>query len=167
MKKIIVSVFAILSFFITGYSQNITVVLPNGGEHFTQGVAAPHNIIWTKSGVTSVDVFYSLDSGLTWATIATNHTDDYYNWAPPFEVTDKCLIAVQESGGSVSDTSNAVFSIVENHNYYAEWNTSMGNFRAMLHNNIIPVATQNFINLAERNFYDNLIFHRVIAGFMI
>ncbi len=30
-----------------------------------------------------------------------------------------------------------------------------------------PVSTDNFVKLAEQGFYDGLIFHRVIAGFMI
>ena len=30
-----------------------------------------------------------------------------------------------------------------------------------------PVSVTNFLNLIEQNFYDGLIFHRVIRGFMI
>lgn len=30
-----------------------------------------------------------------------------------------------------------------------------------------PKASNNFITLAEKGFYDNLVFHRVISGFMI
>lgn len=30
-----------------------------------------------------------------------------------------------------------------------------------------PVTTENFIKLAKEGFYDGLIFHRVIKGFMI
>ena len=30
-----------------------------------------------------------------------------------------------------------------------------------------PITVSNFVDLAEKNFYDGLIFHRVIAGFMI
>ncbi len=30
-----------------------------------------------------------------------------------------------------------------------------------------PITVENFVELAEKNFYDGLIFHRVIAGFMI
>ena len=32
---------------------------------------------------------------------------------------------------------------------------------------IAPITAANFISLVERNFYDGLIFHRVISGFMI
>ncbi|GEM_PF-565239 len=30
-----------------------------------------------------------------------------------------------------------------------------------------PLASENFVNLARAGFYDNLVFHRVIAGFMM
>ena len=32
---------------------------------------------------------------------------------------------------------------------------------------LAPVSVNNFINLIQKNFYDGLIFHRVIRGFMI
>ena len=36
-----------------------------------------------------------------------------------------------------------------------------------LYPNVAPNTVANFINLAQAGFYDGLIFHRVIAGFMI
>ncbi|MCM1174857.1 MAG: peptidylprolyl isomerase [Blautia sp.] len=39
--------------------------------------------------------------------------------------------------------------------------------RAELYPDIAPVSVNNFINLIQKNFYDGLIFHRVIKGFMI
>ncbi len=36
-----------------------------------------------------------------------------------------------------------------------------------LYKNIAPITVENFVKLANENFYDGLIFHRVIAGFMI
>ena len=32
---------------------------------------------------------------------------------------------------------------------------------------IAPISTDNFISLIQKKFYDGLIFHRVIPGFMI
>ena len=48
-----------------------------------------------------------------------------------------------------------------------QWYTSMGDFRAQLREDLVPMTAQNFINLTDTNFYDDLIFHRVISGFMI
>ena len=39
--------------------------------------------------------------------------------------------------------------------------------KAELYPDIAPVSVNNFISLIRRNFYDGLIFHRVIKGFMI
>jgi peptidyl-prolyl cis-trans isomerase B (cyclophilin B) len=36
-----------------------------------------------------------------------------------------------------------------------------------LYNQSSPVAAQNFINLAEGGFYDGVVFHRIVPGFMI
>lgn len=48
-----------------------------------------------------------------------------------------------------------------------QWYTSLGNFNAQLREDLVPVTAQNFIDLANSHFYDGLIFHRVISGFMI
>ncbi len=39
--------------------------------------------------------------------------------------------------------------------------------KAELYPDIAPVSVNNFISLVQQNFYDGLIFHRVIKGFMI
>jgi len=45
--------------------------------------------------------------------------------------------------------------------------TSMGDVRLELFAEQAPITTQNFLNYVSEGFYDGLIFHRVIAGFMI
>ena len=42
-----------------------------------------------------------------------------------------------------------------------------GVIRAELYPDIAPITVENFLSLAEKGFYDGLIFHRVISGFMI
>lgn len=39
--------------------------------------------------------------------------------------------------------------------------------KAELYPEIAPVSVNNFIHLIQKNYYDGLIFHRVIKGFMI
>ena len=39
--------------------------------------------------------------------------------------------------------------------------------KAELYPEIAPISVNNFISLIKKGFYDGLIFHRVIAGFMI
>ena len=40
-------------------------------------------------------------------------------------------------------------------------------FKAELYPDVAPQSVNNFISLINKNFYDGLIFHRVIKGFMI
>ncbi len=49
----------------------------------------------------------------------------------------------------------------------AKFETSMGNFRIELYSDLAPKTVKNFVDLAKKNFYDGVIFHRVIDGFMI
>ena len=42
-----------------------------------------------------------------------------------------------------------------------------GIIKAELYPNIAPITVTNFLDLVDQKFFDGLIFHRVIAGFMI
>ena len=50
---------------------------------------------------------------------------------------------------------------------YAKFETTMGNFTIELFEEQAPKTVANFVGLAEKNFYNGVIFHRVIDGFMI
>jgi peptidyl-prolyl cis-trans isomerase A (cyclophilin A) len=52
-------------------------------------------------------------------------------------------------------------------NRTATFQTSAGTFKIELFEDRAPITTKNFIDLANKNFYDGVIFHRVIDGFMI
>src|SRR5918996_5372945 len=45
--------------------------------------------------------------------------------------------------------------------------TDLGDIELDLFTQAAPKASQNFIDLAKKGFYDDVIFHRVIPGFMI
>ena len=45
--------------------------------------------------------------------------------------------------------------------------TNQGNIEIKLKTDIAPKACENFAKLAEKGYYNGLIFHRVIKGFMI
>jgi len=59
----------------------------------------------------------------------------------------------QDGGADVNRT--AVFDTIE------------GSFSIELFEDKAPITTKNFIDLAEKGFYNGVIFHRVIDGFMI
>jgi cyclophilin family peptidyl-prolyl cis-trans isomerase len=52
-------------------------------------------------------------------------------------------------------------------NRTARFHTNHGDFTVELFEDRAPTTTKNFIDLAEKGYYDGLTFHRVIAGFMI
>ncbi len=52
-------------------------------------------------------------------------------------------------------------------NRIANIKTNHGTIRFELLEDEAPKTTENFIRLAERGYYDGVIFHRVISGFMI
>jgi peptidyl-prolyl cis-trans isomerase A (cyclophilin A) len=52
-------------------------------------------------------------------------------------------------------------------NRSAQFQTNHGAFTIELFEELAPKTTSNFIDLTEKGFYDGLIFHRVIDGFMI
>jgi cyclophilin family peptidyl-prolyl cis-trans isomerase len=51
--------------------------------------------------------------------------------------------------------------------YYATFNTTAGTFVVALNPKIAPQTVNNFVFLAQHGYYNCIIFHRVIPGFMI
>ena len=51
--------------------------------------------------------------------------------------------------------------------YQATISTSLGDMVAFLYPQRAPETVNNFVNLARHHYYDGLVFHRVIQGFMI
>ena len=45
--------------------------------------------------------------------------------------------------------------------------TNQGSFKVELHEDKAPTTTANFVTLVEKGFYNGVIFHRIIPGFMI
>jgi peptidyl-prolyl cis-trans isomerase A (cyclophilin A) len=52
-------------------------------------------------------------------------------------------------------------------NRIAKFTTNQGEFKVELFEEQAPGTTKNFIDLVEKEYYDGIVFHRVIAGFMI
>lgn len=73
--------------------------------------------------------------------------------------------AAQPQDGAGGDEKQPASVSQKNHS--AIFETSKGNFRVELFEDKAPITTKNFITLVNKGFYDGLIFHRVIDGFMI
>lgn len=52
-------------------------------------------------------------------------------------------------------------------NPVAVFETNKGTFKIELFQDKAPITVKNFVDLTKKGFYDGLIFHRVIDGFMI
>lgn len=48
-----------------------------------------------------------------------------------------------------------------------KFETTMGTFKVKLYTEKAPITTKNFIDLVNKGFYNGIIFHRIIDGFMI
>ena|SRR3989344_937286 len=68
-----------------------------------------------------------------------------------------------ESTSPVEQTTSAV-AIKK---YVVTLKTTKGDIVIALNNDQTPNTVANFVSLAQKNFYDNTIFHRAIEGFMI
>ncbi len=68
----------------------------------------------------------------------------------------------------VAPAIDAAFKTMENQNMATKvlLETNMGNITIAL-NTDMPITTGNFVKLVNSGFYDGVIFHRVIEGFMI
>ncbi|MFH1589705.1 MAG: peptidylprolyl isomerase [archaeon] len=68
------------------------------------------------------------------------------------------LLLVSCSNGQVGETMTNRVAVIE---------TNHGTMEIELFEDKAPITTKNFIDLTEKGFYDGVIFHRVIANFMI
>jgi cyclophilin family peptidyl-prolyl cis-trans isomerase len=76
-----------------------------------------------------------------------------------------CNITYQPSVKKYS--SYPKMCIDKNKNYTATIETNYGNINVTLNSAAAPLAVNNFIFLSKSGFYNNIIFHRVIKGFMV
>jgi len=59
------------------------------------------------------------------------------------------------------------FALERGKRYTAKFETSMGDFAAELYSDTAPMTVNSFVFLANEGFYDGVIFHRVVPGFVV
>ncbi len=91
-----------------------------------------------------------------------------------FLITGLCLILVVIMGCGKADRKDPQVNpqakqqqSTAKNNRIAYFETSKGNFRIELFDDKAPLTSNNFAALAQKGFYNGLIFHRVIDQFMI
>ena len=77
------------------------------------------------------------------------------------------LLMVLMTTGCMAGNNNGKGANDKVANRIAVFDTNMGVFEVELTEDKTPITTENFIKLAEDGYYDGVIFHRVIDGFMI
>ncbi len=60
-----------------------------------------------------------------------------------------------------------LMDVKDNEMLVAKFETTLGNFEVQLFSKEVPKTVENFVGLASKKYYDGIIFHRVIADFMI
>jgi hypothetical protein len=73
---------------------------------------------------------------------------------------------------NVEETTNLENNNTQMSNYnegdvIAVMKTTNGTINILLETEKAPITTTNFIGLAKQGYYDGVIFHRIIKGFMI
>ena len=84
----------------------------------------------------------------------------------PVEATIKSTEEIEMTYDKTYSAPPAM-NIDEKGNYSAVIETSLGSIEIELFTDIAPITVNNFVNLSNDGYYDNVIFHRVIKGFMI
>jgi hypothetical protein len=97
----------------------LSVAYPNGGEVLQGGSQV--NVTWSymppsnddgESEGPELTIQYSTNNGVTWSEIATEDAETgYHSWIVPNVTTTTALVRVFEAGGTLNDTSNAMFAI--------------------------------------------------------
>ena len=67
---------------------------------------------------------------------------------------------------SGKDNKETETTNLEGNDYLITIKTDLGEMKAILHD-LTPLHKENFVKLAQEGFYDSLLFHRIIQGFMI
>ena len=95
------------------------ITSPNGGEVWSE--QSTQTITWNKGGNVSYNVQLRYFNGYSWSYITSNTPNDgEHSWTIP-DITsssDSCLIWIGDGSSSISDTSDAYFTLTADSTYY-------------------------------------------------
>jgi hypothetical protein len=102
------------NFEILKINRTITITSPNGNEKWEGG--SKHNITWTHTTDTKIDISFSPNAGSDWYRIDSDisSTTGSYEWTVPNEPSDYCkvrLVDTKDAANSISDSKD-FFSIL-------------------------------------------------------
>ena len=110
MKKLVLFFFLFSNLV---FSQNITVLTPNGSERVDSCVDT--NITWDSSNTSQYyNIYYSVNGGTDWVSIATSYNtiENNFEWNVPNTSSVNCLVKITDSNDeSIFDISDQFFII--------------------------------------------------------
>ena len=77
------------------------------------------------------------------------------------------ILVIAAAGYAVLNKNNQDNNQLRNFMHTITIKTNFGEIKFQTYDKDAPRASANFVSLAQKGFYNNLIFHRVIKGFMI
>ncbi len=86
---------------------------------------------------------------------------------PPMASAVQSAFHLSSSNPTPSTTSVASDSLCATGCVYAKINTSQGMIEVELFQGLTPKTVNNFVQLANSGFYNNLVWHRIVQGFVI
>ncbi len=93
----------------------------------------------------------------------TSENRDVFNERPTRE---EQTIASATAIGNGRSRSTAASSTTTKHSA-ATLHTTLGDIHLTLYTELVPKTCKNFVGLAKKGYYDNVIFHRIIKKFML
>lgn len=147
-------------FFFLGVTLLLTSCAPEPVADFkmeVSGEVSPVNVAFTNSSENAESYLWDFGDGQTSAEENPTHTYEYWG---VFNIT---LTAMN---GEKSVVTQRSITITEAKRKVIEIVTNLGTMRAEL-SNLTPLHRDNFVKLAEEGFYNGLLFHRVMEGFML
>lgn len=127
-------------------NKDIDITIPKSGSIFESDKSL--EILWNSTLVDKVDLFYSVDNGKNWKTIAQNidAIDGIYNWIPKRLNTESVLIKIQDS----ADLNFFVLS-----NNFEIWESAIVDIaffpELLMVNSVVVISNMFFDNFAITN----------------
>lgn len=123
----------------------------------TEEPIAPANVQFNNESQQSETYEWDFGDGNTSTEVSPTHT---------YSSSGNYLVVLKANKGKKTSTKEQRLLVQAPKNCLVELSTPLGSMVIELYNNT-PLHRDNFVKLVEEEYYDGLLFHRVISGFMV
>lgn len=142
----------LLMFVLTSCSKPMAYFIADSNDN-----AAPARVTFGNQSKKAETYLWDFGDGTTSTEISPTHK---------YITSGKYTVKLTATKGKKQHTMEKELIFDAPHDCLVEMETTMGSITIKLHDST-PQHRDNFIKLAETEYYDNMLFHRVINGFMI